>query len=334
MKTNIYKLFLAVVLISCGGGSDGPEENSAPTIPVQKTPTNEFASDKVKIEFTWWASTDAEADAMSYVLQIAEDDQFSSGLKTISNITGTSIQVDLVSSTAYYWRIKAVDDEQNESAYSDVSVFYTDGYRVGNQIPSAPVLMSPTNNFLCSVNNVDFGWEASTDGDGDAITYTIEVTKDEQFNSIDVTIGNISSTLKQIDLLRATTYYWRVKATDETNESSAYSSIYKFYTEGYGVENHLPNTPGLVFPELSETVNGNTIILKWTALDQDVNDILSYDVFVGTANPPTEKIGIDLSKKEFEFSPLITNTTYYWKVVVKDNHDGASIGQVWDFKTE
>lgn len=203
-----------------------------------------------------------------------------------------------------------------------------------NNNPTVPVLLSPINNFLCSDSDVVFEWDTSADIDGDAVTYSIEIATDEQFNTIVETSSAIASTSKQVALTRATTYYWRVKAFDEFDGRSAYSSVFKFYTEGYGVENHLPNSPSLVAPLLSSAVAGSAVVLKWDASDLNTGDVLSYDVYVGTTNPPTEKKATAILTKNFELTPLIPNTIYYWKVVVKDNYEGASIGQVWDFKTE
>ena len=61
-----------------------------------------------------------------------------------------------------------------------------------------------------------------------------------------------------------------------------------------------------------------TVTLQWTASDADTSDILTYDVYFGTENQPT----------------IVTSATYYWKIVVKDNKGGQTIGQVWIFTTD
>jgi fibronectin type 3 domain-containing protein len=81
---------------------------------------------------------------------------------------------------------------------------------------------------------------------------------------------------------------------------------------------------------LHSNVSGSSITLSWTAVDAD-NDNLSYDVYLGTSNPPTQKVASDLSTASYTASSLTTGTKYYWKIVVKDGKGGTTIGLVWDF---
>ena len=132
---------------------------------------------------------------------------------------------------------------------------------------------------------------------------------------------------------KGTAYYWRVKATDSKNASSNYSATYSFYTEAEAVANHAPFLPQMVQPELNSFVNTTTVTLKWTASDVDTSDVLVYDVYLGTTNPPTAKVGTNLTTAFWATTTLQATTNYYWKVIVKDNKGGETIGQVWNFKT-
>ncbi|MBK5209690.1 MAG: hypothetical protein JJE44_09335, partial [Flavobacteriaceae bacterium] len=123
----------------------------------------------------------------------------------------------------------------------------------------------------------------------------------------------------------------RVKATDN-EDSSSYSLVYKFYTYGVGVTNHLPFSPVLVSPALNSVQSGTTVSLQWTASDVDTTDTLTYDVYFGTANPPTIVASANQSAVTLT-KTVSASTTYYWKIVVKDNEGGQTIGQVWTFTT-
>ena len=68
-----------------------------------------------------------------------------------------------------------------------------------NNAPSTPSLVDPTNNLLCIDNTVAFQWNAATDPDGDAITYQIQVSKNNQFTEIVQTL-NGSETTRSISL--------------------------------------------------------------------------------------------------------------------------------------
>lgn len=201
-----------------------------------------------------------------------------------------------------------------------------------NKAPSTPTLSAPANNLLCIDNSVVFQWNASTDPENNTITYQIQVAKDNQFTQIAHTLTSTTAT-QTISLDKGVAYYWRVKATDSKNASSNYSSTFQFYTEGTGVTNHLPFSPVLVKPTLNTAVKTATATLEWTASDVDTSDTLTYDVYFGTANPPTNKQGDNITAKTLTVN-LNSSTNYYWKVVVKDNKGGQTIGQVWNFVTD
>lgn len=202
---------------------------------------------------------------------------------------------------------------------------------VENKTPSIPVLVAPVNNLLCADNTVFFNWNTSLDLDGDAINYTIQIAKDNQFSQI-VHDTNIQETTTSFALDKGKAYYWRVKATDSKNESSSFSTTFQFYTEGIASENHLPFSPSLVAPQLSSVVKTITATLEWMASDVD-NDSLVYDIFFGTENPPLQKFSANQSETILNVE-VASSKEYFWKVVVKDSKGAQVIGQVWNFKTD
>jgi hypothetical protein len=201
-----------------------------------------------------------------------------------------------------------------------------------NTAPTVPALVAPTNSKLCISNSLNFEWSAATDAENNPIVYQIQVAKDNQFAQI-VNTSEVSGLTKALTLDKGKAYYWRVKATDSKNASSAYSNTFSFYTEGVAVANYLPFLPELIQPENNNIITGTTATLKWAASDADVADVLTYDVYLGTTNPPTAKIAENKTTTTFEATALQAATIYYWKVVVKDNKGGETIGQVWNFRT-
>lgn len=200
-----------------------------------------------------------------------------------------------------------------------------------NTNPTTPVLTYPTNNLLCIDNTVDFVWNASSDEDGDTITYEIQVATDIAFTAIEHTLTSTSTT-KTIALDKGISYYWRVKATDSQNGSSEYSSINQFYTEGIGTSNYLPFAPTLISPTLNSVIQESTVSLNWSASDVD-NDALSFDVYLDTVTPPTTIISSNQTTTNYT-ATLNSSTNYYWKIVVKDGNSGETNGQIWSFITD
>lgn len=199
-----------------------------------------------------------------------------------------------------------------------------------NFAPTVPGLVSPKNGELCANNVLDFRWNTSSDSNGDPITYTIQISGNNQFSQIDYTatgtVTNFNFTLE-----RGQAYYWRVKATDSRGESSNYSSVFSLFTEGDGVSNHLPFAPELIMPQMDASVDAGAISLEWSVNDVD-GDVLTSDVYFGTDNPPTTLVSENQSTLSFNINTA-SATTYYWRIVVTDGKGGSTIGQVWNFST-
>ena len=161
--------------------------------------------------------------------------------------------------------------------------------------------------------------------------YQLQIASDNLFAQI-VNSTEVTTPVHAILLEKGKAYYWRVKATDSKNASSAYSSTFSFYTEGTAVSNHAPFLPQLVLPINNTILNGTSTTLKWSATDVDTNDTLSFDVYLGTETSPTTKIADNKPVTSIDAS-LQSNKTYYWKVVVRDNKGGETNGQLWSFRT-
>jgi hypothetical protein len=200
-----------------------------------------------------------------------------------------------------------------------------------NKAPSTPTQSTPTNNQLCIDNTVQFQWNAASDPEGDAITYELQIATNNQFSQNLQTITG-SSTSAAVTFEKGVAYYWRVKARDNKNASSGYSTVFNFYTEGEGESNHLPFSPGIVKPALNALVQETSTVLEWTASDVD-NDPLIFDVYLDTVNPPTSKVSENQSETTYN-QALESAKDYYWKVVVKDDKGAETIGQIWNFKTD
>ncbi len=200
-----------------------------------------------------------------------------------------------------------------------------------NKAPSIPTLVYPSNSLLCISNTVDFTWNSSVDPEGDIITYEIMLAKDSQFTQ-GIQTKNTASLTSSFTLEKGTAYYWRVKAVDSKSKTSEYTSQWGFYTEGIGLTNYAPFVATLVKPAISTSVIGTSVDLEWNATDID-NDPLKYDIYLETSTTLTTPIVQDHTLKTYTKTGLLPNTTYYWRIDVKDTKGAKTIGQVWSFKT-
>ncbi|WP_282086772.1 hypothetical protein [Aquimarina algiphila] len=199
-----------------------------------------------------------------------------------------------------------------------------------NNVPSIPSLVFPTNNLVCTNFNLEFDWGAAVDSDGDALSYTIDIATDSGFTTILFT-ATTTETVNTFTLEKGTTYFWRVKAIDSMGNESKYSDVQTFFTEPDAGVNTIPNAPLIISPSLGERVSGTNITLDWDATDED-NDPLTFDLYFGDTNPPV-LVSENINVSTFDVT-VSANTTYYWRVVVKDDKQGTTIGQIWNLRTE
>ena len=108
-----------------------------------------------------------------------------------------------------------------------------------NLAPTTPALISPANN----TNFVTFptlSWTNSTDGNGDAIKYYLEVDNDPEFGSVDYVNASITEAINPTSdvtsgLTSGQVYYWRVLATDDLLNSS-FSQV-RFFNHNLSILN-------------------------------------------------------------------------------------------------
>ena len=98
MKKFLYIAIIGIVIWSCGGGGDDPPappaENKPPTTPTTIYPANSDLCIDNAVNFNWNASTDPEGDAITYTVEVSENNSFSPISQT--QTTGaTSITISL-----------------------------------------------------------------------------------------------------------------------------------------------------------------------------------------------------------------------------------------------
>ncbi|TWO33422.1 hypothetical protein E1J38_005875 [Seonamhaeicola sediminis] len=205
------------------------------------------------------------------------------------------------------------------------------GGDTSNSKPTTPALVFPSQNQLCTTNVLNFEWQASTNSDGSSVIYILEISKDNQFNNkvVDEVLTSLS---KIITLEKGFAYYWRVKARSTRNIESDYSPTAQFYTEEVPNSNHLPFAPALQSPFLGQYLETGTttVNLEWTASDVD-GDPVTFDVYFGKDKDALSLVSEDTSANTFEVNLDTVDTTYYWKIVVKDDKGASVTGPIWYF---
>ena len=98
---------------------------------------------------------------------------------------------------------------------------------------------------------------------------------------------------------------------------------------------HLINQPPN-FPTNPNPADGKTQVsiyssLYWSGIDPD-GDELNFDIYLGTINPPP-KVASFHPNSNFDPVSLLELTTYYWKIISRDEYGETTHGPIWTFTT-
>lgn len=97
-------------------------------------------------------------------------------------------------------------------------------------------------------------------------------------------------------------------------------------------QNNPPNVPSNPNPANGAVdVRWGTTTLSWECGDPD-GDPLTFEVYFDT-NPTPTNLATVTSQKSYYPGELDLSTTYYWKIVAKDNKGAETPGPVWRFTT-
>ena len=230
MKNYIYLSIIGLIFFSCSkSGGDEPvvePKNTAPTIPLLVTPTDNKLCVDNTVTFQWNNSTDTSTDVITYQIQIAKDNQFSQIAKSAEG-TANSQTIALEKNTAYYWRIKATDNKNLSSDYSITYKFYTSGEAVVNHLPFAPELILPAVNSNVNPGMTTLSWNAYD------VDITDKLVYDVYFGTTNPPTQKIfeNKDSKTVDVATVTVkeYYWKIVVKDNKGGETA-GQVWKFKT--------------------------------------------------------------------------------------------------------
>ncbi|WP_340199766.1 hypothetical protein [Ascidiimonas sp. W6] len=198
--------------------------------------------------------------------------------------------------------------------------------------PSKATLIFPENNTECNEgtvlsateSTVIFRWFASENTD----SYTVTIR-----NLLEGTTQSINASTNQqaLTLKRATPYSWFVISRSNATNETANSDTWKFYNAGAPIDSYAPFPAEIVNPKMGATVNAGDVLLSWTGEDID-NDIINYDIFLDTSNPPQTKIFTESTATSI-IASTESNTIYYWSVLTRDAKNNTSASEVFEFRT-
>ena len=323
LQPNTKYYFRAYAINSSGQTGYGQEYNfttgnNPPLTPSNPSPSNSSIDQAISLTLSWTCS-DPDGDALTYDVYFGTSSNPTNVISTGQSTKNIS-RNGLANLTTYFWKVVAKDGKGG-SISSPVWSFRT----VPNNPPETPSNPSPLNGSIDQAISLSLSWTCS-DPDGDALTYDVYFGISSNPTTA-ISTGQIAQNISRSGLANLTTYYWKIVAKDGKGGTIS-SPIWSFTT----VPNNPPAEPSSPTPANSSIDRAITLTLSWSCSDPD-GDALTYDVYFGTDNNPATAISTGQSAQNISRNGLANLTTYYWKIVAKDDKGGTTSSPIWSFTT-
>jgi len=279
------------------GYSDEVSATPSDLPPVSPINLNATPGDKL-VDLDW--DDNGESDLAGY--NIYRSLTSGSGYTYIDNsLTSAYTDTGLTGGTTYYYVVTAVDNESNESDYSnEVNATPTDAP------PAAPTNLNATP----GDKQVSLDWDDN--GEGDLASYNIyrSLTSGEGYAYID---NSVTSAYTDTGLTGGTTYYYVVTAVDGgSNESSNSNEANAAPTD----------TPPAAPTNLSAIAGERQVSLDWD--DNGEEDLASYNIYRSLTSGEGYAYIDSSVTSAYTDTGLTGGTTYYYVVTAVDGGSNES----------
>lgn len=232
----------------------------------------------------------------------------------------------LEAETVYYWKVVA-KDKQGGQTESEIFTFTT--ARINVNSPPAPELVFPADGAANVSRTATLEWMESIDPDGDPVQYKVYFGTNPSNLPFIVTGLQSNSYTFSTPLEDQQKYYWKIVAVDGYDDTEIPSDLWSFT-----VENYLNDAP--VPPLIQSPHNGIKNVtrhatLRWEPATDKDGDPVRYDVYIDVDPDPKKIVATAVVEHTFKANLENAHTTYYWKVIARDNHGKASESTVHSF---
>ncbi len=182
--------------------------------------------------------------ATSYTIEIDDDDAFVQP-KTYTSKTTSFLFPAPDPAVTYSWHVKANFSGGFNTLWSEVGHFTIE------PLP-APTLTAPDDSPSTQVTDAALDWEPVPG----AVRYEIQVSTDDQFNTIVDSATVYSTRYARPKTLGNDQYWWQVRAVDVNGKKSPWADYYQF-------QRSWPDQPELIYPADSGSVS-NPMYYEWS----------------------------------------------------------------------
>jgi YVTN family beta-propeller protein len=196
----------------------------------------------------------------------------------------------------------------------------------GNNPPAAPSSPDPDSGARYVGTMHQLSWACADPDTGDTVRFDIHI--DTIAPPTEFRDGWAYDTITPPAMAFKTRYYWCVVARDNHGDS-AIGPVWEFTT---AATNRVPNRPHSPSPDSGATGQLLGTVLSWKGGDQDTGDAAHYDVYIGTDTQPPMVVA-SLADSAYTPGDLAYDSTYFWRIVAKDNSGDSIVGPLWLFET-
>jgi len=291
--------------------------NSFPEPPELSLPSEAFHINYTSPTFFWNEAFDPDSADIIYHLQVDNNSAFSSPEKDITGINAPSFSVDGLSQDEWFWRIKAKDDYNDESDWSETSGFFVD--------TSLPPGIADLDAMTGDANGeIKLSWTSPADPPFNNIaSYEIFYAS---FSFAETDISSINSVagpsppkspggievLTVSALQNSKTYFFAVKSRDAAGNVSALSNVEQAIT------NSEPSV-SIIFPSAGAVLAGNNDII-WNVSDPNSEDTF-HDISIFVSRDGGMSYGLlhalsDVSVDRWTWNTVLSGNGGYFRIKI------------------
>lgn len=267
-------------------------------VPALVSPANNAIDQLTSLTIRWRTA----ANAVSYHLQVAADSAFVSGI-----VVDDSTMVDTVKALTslpynqkYYWRVHS-KNSVGSSAFSA-----TWNFRTVMSVPVGPALLTPGNASLGQVTSgLTFTWRSIPS----ASFYRFQLATDSTFASgIIKNDSTIVDTFRVVNGLSSSTkHFWRVLGRN-AGGSGPFSATWSFTTIV-----PVPGAVNLTVPANLAVIGADSALFRWNRTTPLATRYW-FQIAVDSNFAAFASVDSLLTDTVKVFRPLISSTTYFWRV--------------------
>ena len=265
-------------LRECLAGTN-PRQFNGPTAPTLQAPEADAYVGTRYPTFAVIHAADPDDDRLTYAFALYRDEALTEPLYAVSDVpegqgelTEWRSEVELDDNARIWWRARARDPFV-ASPWSEARALFID---TANESPSVPRPDAPVG--VAATSQPTLRWDASVDPEEEALTYTVQVHRDEGLTELAQEESGITDTAWRVatPLAEDGLFWWRVSAQDARGRSSAFSEPLMFRINA---SNRPPPAPELISPDPLNPIGPPApIAITWGAVTDPDGDPVSYDV--------------------------------------------------------